>query len=102
MNGSKIPMRAVVIILLVVTFPLWIGILAGIFGAVFGLIGGAIGLVFGVFGAVIGAIGAVIGGIFEFIFHPWDHGHFMHFNTVWFAVIFIAIVVLISSRKKVG
>lgn len=47
-------------IIAVLTFPLWIGIIAGLFGGLMGLIGGLIGLVFGLFGA---SIGLIVGGI---------------------------------------
>lgn len=59
-----------IIIILVLTFPLWIGLVGGLFGLVVGLFGGAIGIVFGLFGAAIGlifgGIGLIIGGIFSF------------------------------------
>ena len=87
------------VILLILTFPLWIGIVGGLFGLMVGLIGGAIGIVAGVFGAVIGAIGAVIGGIFGWAFDDW-HFPFYHFNTFWVLVIVICVVLLVRGRRE--
>lgn len=84
--------RALVIVLLIITFPIWIGIIGGLFGVMIGLIGGAIGIVAGVFGAVFGAFGA----IFDVFFGHW---HF-HFSTFWFAVILICVVLLARSRRS--
>ena len=95
-------MRTVVIVLLVLTFPIWIGIAGGIFGLVVGLIGGAFGLVAGLIGGIFGAIGALIGGIFDLIFSPWHGGwHFHHFNGFWFFVGLIVVVMLVRSRRTV-
>ncbi|MBO5097639.1 MAG: DUF1700 domain-containing protein [Agathobacter sp.] len=47
-------------IIAVLTFPLWIGVVAGLFGAVVGIIGGLFGVVVGLLGA---AFGLIIGGI---------------------------------------
>ena len=92
--------RTVVIVLLVLTFPIWIGIAGGIIGLVFGLIGGAFGLVAGLIGGIFGMIGAVIGGIFDFIFHPWHGFHFHHFNGFWFLIGVIVIIALVRSRRQ--
>ena len=58
-NTSKTSWILIAIIA-VLTFPLWIGVVAGLFGAVVGIIGGLFGLVAGLFGA---AFGLIIGGI---------------------------------------
>ena len=86
-----------VIILLIVTFPFWIGIIAGFFGLVAGLFGAVIGIIAGVFGAVFGAIGSVF-GIFDWFSYPHIHiGGFKFFLVV--ALIF-AIVMMSRSKKK--
>jgi len=102
----KIAVRVVVIVLLVLTFPIWIGIAGGIFGLVIGLIGGFFGLVAGLIGAIFGAIGAVFGAIFDFVFHPWhgggwhEHGwHGPHFNVFWVALAVIVVAMLIRRRQ---
>ena len=48
------------IIIAVITSPIWIGLLFGLFGALFGLLGGLIGIVAGIFGA---AAGLLFGGV---------------------------------------
>ena len=94
-------MRAVVIILLVLTFPIWIGIAGGLFGLIIGLIAGFFGLIAGLFGAIIGAIGALIGAIFDVVFHPWSgEWHGPHFNAFWFAVALIVLVLLFRSKRQ--
>jgi hypothetical protein len=96
----KNPVRTVVIVLLVLTFPIWIGIAGGIIGLVFGVVGGAFGLVAGLIGGIFGAIGAIIGGIFDIIFRPWHGFQFHHFNGFWFLVGLIVIVALVRSRRQ--
>lgn len=46
-------------LLLVITFPVWIGLVAGLFGTVIGLLGGLFGMLVGLAGS---ALGFVIGG----------------------------------------
>lgn len=60
---KKFPWVAVVIIA-VLTFPLWIGIVAGLFGVCVGLIGAFFGVVFGLLGA---GFGLLVGGIVCFV-----------------------------------
>jgi hypothetical protein len=84
-----------VIILLIITFPLWIGILGGLFGIIAGLFGAVIGIIAAVFGAVFGAIGSVF-DIFDWESFPHIHIPFRFFLIV--AIIFA--VVMISRPKK--
>ncbi|MBR3811528.1 MAG: DUF1700 domain-containing protein [Agathobacter sp.] len=69
-KGTKI-LIAVIIIL---TFPLWIGIVAGLFGALVGIIGAAFGIAVGLLGAtvglVVGGIGLIVGGIMQVALYP--------------------------------
>ena len=69
-TGTKI-LIAVIIIL---TFPLWIGVVAGLFGALIGIIGAAFGIVVGLlgatFGLVVGGVGLIIGGIMLLALYP--------------------------------
>ena len=51
--------KILIIILLVFTFPIWIGIVAGLFGVIVGLLGGLFGIVVGAGGA---GIGMLLGG----------------------------------------
>lgn len=52
--------KILIIVLLIFTFPLWIGIVAGLFGGLVGLIGGLFGIIVGLIGA---AFGLIVGGI---------------------------------------
>jgi hypothetical protein len=84
-------------IIVIITFPLWIGILGGIFGLVIGGIGGLIGLIAGVFGIVIGTIGGVIGSIFSWGY--WDLG-FWNGNFFIFFFVVLLIALAIKPRRK--
>ena len=46
--------KVLLIIILVLTFPVWIGVVTGVFGGIVGLLGGLFGMVVGVGGAGIG------------------------------------------------
>lgn len=65
-----------IVILLVLTFPIWIGIVAGLFGGLVGLLGGLFGLLVGMIGASIGlaAGGAMclIGGMLALFANPME------------------------------
>ena len=52
--------KILIVILLVLTFPIWIGVVAGLFGVAVGVIGAMFGIVVGFLGA---AFGLVVGGI---------------------------------------
>ncbi len=52
-----------IVILLIVTFPVWIGLVAGLFGGLIGILGGLFGVLVGMIGA---GLGLVIGGIATF------------------------------------
>lgn len=53
-----------IIVIAVITFPLWIGLVAGLFGLLIGLIAGAFGLIVGLGGA---SFGMCVGGITCFV-----------------------------------
>lgn len=89
--------------ILIFTFPIWIGLLAGGFGLMVGIFGG----IFGIIGSIIGAIFSVIGSVFSAIFGAFDwgwngphifHPH-VHMNRYAFLA-FIIIVALIISKKR--
>lgn len=95
------------IILLVLTFPIWIGLAGGAFGLLAGIFGVVIGLIAGVFGILAGLIGAIF-GFFGSIF-SWTVGETFSltlfpfsiaFNPfVWLALAFVIALVL-HLRKQ--
>jgi hypothetical protein len=107
-----------IVLLLIFTFPIWIGlagglvgILAGVFGAIIGVIAGIFGALFGVIGAVFGAIFGAIGSVFGAIFGVFDWNSYGIFD--WFSYPYVfgvrfflivamvfAVVLLINSKKR--
>ncbi len=73
-KGMSKSNKILLIILLVLTFPLWIGVVAGLFGTVVGIIGAVFGIVVGIigaaFGLVMGGIACIFAGIMSFLFDP--------------------------------
>ena len=67
-------MKILIAVIIILTFPLWIGIVAGLFGGLVGIIGGAFGIAVGLLGATIGlvagGIGLIIGGITQIALYP--------------------------------
>lgn len=84
-----------VILLIVFTFPIWIGIAGGLFGLVAGLFGAAIGIIAAVIGAVFGIFGSVVGGLFG---HWWPGSHF-GINIV-LALLLVLAVIRLSKAKR--
>lgn len=73
-KGSNKSTRILLIILLVFTFPFWIGIVAGLFGAIIGVLGGLFGVLAGVGGSGIGIFAGglvcLVMGIFRLFASP--------------------------------
>lgn len=73
-KGMNQSTKILLILLLVFTFPLWIGIVAGIFGAAVGILGAvfgvAVGLIATAFGLLAGGIACIVAGIARFVFAP--------------------------------
>lgn len=81
-----------IILLVILTFPVWIAIAGGLFGMTIGMIGAAFGIVAGVFGAVFGAIGAIFGWLFNIPF-GWTDWNLL-------PVILIIAVVMLATRRR--
>ncbi len=64
--------RTLWIILIVLTFPIWIGLIGGAFGLVFGLLGGVLGIFGGGIGAIASGVGSLIHGIFHLLGSPFN------------------------------
>jgi hypothetical protein len=98
MRSNSSATTVLIILLVIFTFPVWIGLGAGIIGLVVGLFGAAIGLVAGIFGAILGVIGGIFGWLFDWD-HHW-HGPFHFWNANVFAIILVTVIVLIVTRAK--
>jgi hypothetical protein len=85
-----------IVLIIVLTFPIWIGIAGGLFGLVAGLFGAAIGIIAAVFGAVIGIFGAVINGLFG---GWWPNSH-IGLNIFLAICLVLAIVMLSKARRN--
>lgn len=94
MQSKSSTSTLLIVLLLVLTFPLWLGIAGGIFGLVAGLFGAVIGIFAGVIGAVFGVIGGIFGWVFD-----WHWPHFFHWNVFTIALIAIVVVLLTRSRR---
>ena len=84
----------VLILLLLITFPFWIAILA----AVGGILAGVFGAVFGIIGSVLGAMGSIIAWPFKMLFGHWHW--FPHFHLNGFVIVAILLVVALIARQK--
>jgi hypothetical protein len=96
---------ALLIVILVLTFPLWFGLGIGLFGLIVGLMGGLVGLVFGLLGGLIGAIAWLIKGLFSLVFgwsydSPFDMDvSFFDFNGWAIAAIVLLVILVVRSKK---
>ncbi len=84
-----------IVLLIVFTFPIWIGIAGGLFGIVVGIFGAIFGIIAGVFGAVFGTIGGVFGWLFNW---DWPFGGFFHWNIL--TILIIAVIIVLVSRSR--
>ncbi|MEQ8424415.1 MAG: hypothetical protein RIA63_06875 [Cyclobacteriaceae bacterium] len=86
------------------TFPIWVGLIAGGFGLIIGIFGAIFGVIAGIFGTIFGIIGGILEAIFGGIFgwgHDWNFFHFPHFHIDGLGlVVIIVIVALILNRRK--
>jgi hypothetical protein len=92
---------ALLIIILLLTFPLWIGLaggliglVAGAFGLVIGLIAGVFGLFAGLIGGMFGFVGWVFDGVFDFDMHPFN------FVVSPFLILLFVVAVIMVFRSK--
>lgn len=84
-----------IVLLMIFTFPIWIGIFGGLFGLAVGLFGVCIGVIGAMFGAIFGVIGFVFSG-------DWFSFPFIHFSGFRFVLIvaLVFFIVLLSRSKK--
>jgi hypothetical protein len=86
------------IILMIITFPIWFAVGA----ALFGLVAGIFGAMLGVFGAIFGGLMALIALPFKILF-GWHNGwhwfpHF-HFNAFVMIAAIIVVALIVKNRK---
>ena len=94
-KNSTSPILIAVIVLL--TFPIWIGIIGGFFGVLGGIIGGIFGVITGIVGAIFGAMGSLFGWIFG-----WScGGPFGWFwNSEIYIILGIVLVIVLASKSR--
>jgi hypothetical protein len=92
-----------IIFILLLTFPFWIGLGAGLFGLIAGLFAGLVGLIVGLMGAVVGIMASIFKAIFG-----WGDWHGWHFNTpdmnafTWFALLIIGALIITRRDRYKG
>jgi hypothetical protein len=96
---SKTASAIIIILISILCFPIAIGIVGGVFGAVFGVIGGLFGAVFGILGGLIGAIFGFIGWVFEGMF-GWGWDSPFHADWNFFTIAAIVIVIAVIAKKS--
>ena len=84
----------IVVLLVILTFPLWFGILGGLFGIGAGLFS----MVVGIFSAFFRVAAAIVQLPFRILFGWGDGYSFFHFNG--FTVLVILVLVAILIRRK--
>jgi hypothetical protein len=96
-STQKSSSTLLILLLVLITFPLWIGFFAAAAGIVGGVLGTVFGAIFGTIGAILGAVVSLIAWPFKMIFGRGNW--FPHINGYTVAVIVI-VVYLISKSKK--
>ncbi len=104
-KSSSLP-TVLLVLLVFITFPIWVGIAGGIFGLFAGLLGALVGIfagIFGILGAVLGAVFGAIGEVFSWIFGGfyWDYYPHIRFpKPTTLLVIILVIALIVRSRNK--
>lgn len=90
------------ILVLVLTAPIWLTIGGVMIGVIGGVVGGLFGAVFGIIGGILGAIFGIITIPFKIIFGGWDwnDGHWFHFSGRDVFLMFLVIVILAALKRK--
>ena len=95
MQSKSATSTVLIVLLLVFTFPIWLGIAGGILGVVAGVFGAIIGIFAGIFGAIAGIIGGIFGWVFDW---HWPFPGFFHWN--FFTIVAIVLVIALLSRSR--
>lgn len=91
-----------IVIILIITFPFWFGLGAGLFGIIAGLFGGLIGLIAGLIGAIVGIMAAIFKAIFGIgSWHTnWHFGGPDMDAFIWFALLIIGALIITRRNRK--
>jgi hypothetical protein len=96
-NTSSGTTTILIVLIVVFTFPIWVGIAGGLFGLIAGLFGAAIGIIAAVCGAIIGVFGAVISGLFG----GWWHDSSANISlNVFLAICLVLAIVRLSKVRR--
>lgn len=91
-----------IILILVLTFPVWLTLGGVLFGVIAGLFGALIGVFGGLFGALIGGLFALIALPFKILFGDWgfhDFGSF-HFEDHTLTILALIVLVALVTRRQ--
>src|ERR1043165_59245 len=98
-NGSSSSQTILLAIIVIITFPIWIGLFGALFGVAAGIFGAAIGIVGGIFGAIFGLIALPFKLLFGWGHWDWGCGWFGHHHG--FGLIALIIVLALIFRNRI-
>lgn len=99
--NTKTLTAIMVIILCVLLFPVFIGIIGGLFGIIGGVFGAIFGLLGGLFGAFFGLLGGIV-GVIGWLFKSalsW-HGPFGFFTWNLIPIALVLLIIVLITRSK--
>jgi len=102
---SKTVTTIMIVFVCVLLFPVFIGIVGGIFGLIGGMIGGIFGAIGWLIGTIFGVIGSIFGAIFGIFGWMFDGHHFWHWPGGWFnrdllGILVVVLIVVLISRSR--
>lgn len=83
----------ILVIVILMAFPLILGIVGGVFGVLMGAFGAIIGLIGGAFGIVFGTMGKIFGSLFH-----WHIPGFFGWNIL--PLLIAALILLLITRRS--
>jgi hypothetical protein len=89
-----------IVIILVLTFPVWIAIGGALIGVVAGLFGAMIGIVAALFAGVVALIALPFKILFGWGDWGWHGPEFFGNGYVWFAALIVAALIISKRNKK--
>lgn len=91
-----------IVLIVIFTFPLWIGLGAGLIGMIAGLFAGLVGLIIGLIGAIIGIFAALFDALFgwDLSDHHYTLGSTYMNGYVWFALLLVIAFIITRKNKN--